>query len=259
MLSSRRPDTAGPSDLPPTTVPARRRWLRWLGVALGIAGLVALFALLPVTSWLVAVVEWIRGQGPVGPVLFAAVYVVAAVLLLPGSVLTIGGGFVYGPLWGLALVSPVSVLAATAAFILGRTVARDWVTRRLGKDPRLAAIDAAVGQNGFKIVLLLRLSPLFPFNALNYLLGLTRVRARDFVLGSWIGMLPGTALYVYLGSLVTTASELASGSRPSTGTAGNALLIVGLVATVGVTVLLTRIARRALRTALAAQPSREDP
>lgn len=233
-------------------------WRKLLVAALVIGGLVALFTLLPVTTWLVTVVEWIHGQGPAGPVLFAVAYVLAAVLLLPGSVLTIGGGFAYGPLWGFALVSPVSVLAATAAFILGRTVARDWVTRRLGKDPRLAAIDAAVGKDGLKLVLLLRLSPLFPFNVLNYLLGLTRVRVRDFVLGSWIGMLPGTALYVYIGSLVTTSSELASGSRPSTGLAGHALLIVGLVATLGVTVLLTRIARRALRTALADQSARKD-
>jgi uncharacterized membrane protein YdjX (TVP38/TMEM64 family) len=172
-------------------------------------------------------------------------------------VLTIGGGFAYGPLWGLVLVSPVSVLAATAAFLLGRTVARGWVTRRLGQDPRLAAIDAAVGLSGLKIVLLLRLSPVVPFNALNYLLGLTRVRLRDFILGSWIGMLPGTALYVYIGSLVTTASELASGSRPSTGFAGHALLALGLAATLAVTVLLTRIAQRSLRSALADANSKE--
>jgi uncharacterized membrane protein YdjX (TVP38/TMEM64 family) len=237
----------------PAKATGRGRWRRVLAVAFGIGGLVALFTLLPVASWLVTVVAWIRDQGPAGPFLFAIAYVLAAVLLLPGSVLTIGGGFAFGPLWGLVLVSPVSVMAATAAFILGRTVARGWVTRRLGKDSRLEAIDAAVGQNGLKIVLLLRLSPLFPFNALNYLLGLTRVRVRDFVLGSWLGMLPVTALYVYIGSLVNTASELASGSRPATGLAGHALLVVGLVATLGVTVLLTRIARRALRTALADQ------
>jgi uncharacterized membrane protein YdjX (TVP38/TMEM64 family) len=134
------------------------RWLQLLVAVVGIAGLVLLFTLFPVTSWLVAVVEWIRGQGRVGWLFFAVAYVVAAVVLLPGSVLTIGGGFAYGPLWGLVLVSPVSVLAATTAFLLARTVARDWVARRLGRDPRVAAIDAAVGQSGLKIVLLLRLS-----------------------------------------------------------------------------------------------------
>jgi uncharacterized membrane protein YdjX (TVP38/TMEM64 family) len=228
----------------------RRPWLRVVTAALAISAIVGLLTFLPVTSWLVSVVEWIREQGTAGVALFAVAYVLAAVLLLPGSVLTIGAGFAYGPLWGLAIVSPVSVIAATAAFILGRTVARSFVERRLGQDQRFAAVDAAVGENGLKIVLLLRLSPVFPFNALNYLLGLTRVRLRDYVLGSWVGMLPGTALYVYIGSLVVTASELASGSRPSTGGAGQALLVVGLVATFAVTVLLTRIARRALREAL---------
>lgn len=239
-------------------VKGRGSWRKLLIAAVGAGAVVALVTLLPVTTWLVTVVEWIRGQGAAGPALFAATYVIAAVLLLPGSVLTIGGGFAYGPLWGLALVSPVSVVAATAAFVLGRTVARDWIMRRLGKDPRLAAIDAAVGHNGFKIVLLLRLSPLFPFNALNYLLGLTRVRLRDFVLGSWLGMLPGTALYVYIGSLVTSASELASGARPSTGFAGQALLVAGLAATLAVTIILTRIARRALQRALADHATQEE-
>ena len=226
------------------------RWLKLVAVALGVVGLVLLFTLFPVTSWLVTVVEWIRGQGRVGWLFFAVAYGVAAVVLLPGSVLTIGAGFAYGPLWGLVLVSPVSVFAATTAFLLARTVARDWVVRRLGRDPRLAAIDAAVGQGGLKIVLLLRLSPLFPFGILNYTLGLTRVRLGDFVLGSWIGMLPGTLLYVYIGSLITSASQFASGTRPSSGVAGHALLVAGLVATVAVTVVFTRIARKALKHAL---------
>ena len=233
----------------------RRGWIRLVAVVIGVAGLVALFTLLPVASWLVTVVEWIRGQGPAGTALFAAAYVAAAVLLLPGSVLTIGAGFAYGPLWGFVLISPVSVLAATTAFLLGRTIARDWISRRLGQDPRLAAVDAAVGQSGFKIVLLLRLSPLFPFNVLNYTLGLTRVRLRDFVLGSWIGMLPGTALYVYIGSLVTSASELASDTHPSAGVEGRVLLVVGLVATLAVVVLVTRIARKALKHALDQVPA----
>jgi len=231
------------------------RFVRLLAAAVSVAGVVLLFTLFPVTSWLVAVVEWIRAQGRVGWLFFAIAYVVAAVVLLPGSVLTIGGGFAYGPLWGLLLVSPVSVLAATTAFLLARMVARDWVVRRLGQDPRVAAIDAAVGQSGLKIVLLLRLSPVFPFNILNYTLGLTRVGLRDFVLGSWIGMLPGTVLYVYIGSLITSASELASGTRPSSGIAGHALLILGLVATVAVVVFITRIARKALKHALDQVPA----
>ncbi len=225
-------------------------WRRWPLAVLCIGGIVALLTQLPVTNWLVAVVEWTRLQGSAGPFLFAVAYVVATVLLLPGLILTIGSGFVWGPLWGLLLISPVSVLAASLAFMLSRTIARNQVMRRLGSDPRLAALDAAVEQHGFKIVLLLRLSPLFPFNTINYLLGLTRVRMRDFILGSWIGLLPVTALYTYLGSMVTKTSELASGAKTSPGPFGNALFALGVVSTIGVTILLTRIARRALTRAV---------
>lgn len=194
-----------------------------------------------------ALVSYVRGAGAVGIVLFAVAYVVSAVALLPGAVLTLAAGFVYGPVLGLAIVSPVSVLAATCAFLLGRTVARDWIGRRVANQPTFAAIDEAVGNQGFKIVALLRLSPLFPFNVLNYALGLTTVRLRDFVLASWLGMLPGTALYVYLGSLVTGVGDLVE--RPATGSQPGAarwLYWGGLVATVAVAVLVTRTARRAL-------------
>lgn len=227
--------------------------------AIAAAAIVAAIVLLPVAQWLVTSVEWVRAQGAAGPLVFAALYIAAAVLFLPGSILTIGGGFLYGPLLGLALVSPVSVIAATTCFLLARSVARGTVARRLGRNPRLAAIDAGVGSSGFKLVLLLRLSPLLPFNVLNYLLGLTRVRLRDFVFGSWIGMLPGTALYVYIGSLITAASELASGERPSSGLAGQVLLVLGLLATLVVTVVLTRIARKALKETLAENESSEEP
>ena len=130
-----------------------------------------------------------------------------------------------------------------------------WISRRLGRDPRFTAIDAAVGANGFRIVLLLRLSPAFPFNLLNYGLGLTSVRLRDYLLGSFLGMLPGTALYVYIGSLVTSAAELSSGQRPDAGPWGHGLYWGGLGATLLVTVILTRIAKRALTAELANRPT----
>jgi uncharacterized membrane protein YdjX (TVP38/TMEM64 family) len=160
---------------------------------------------------MLALVGWIRSAGTAGAALFAVAYIAATVLLLPGSVLTLGAGFAYGPALGLLLVSPVSVLAATAAFSVGRSIARGWVSRKVSGDPRFAAIDEAVGESGFKIVFLLRLSPVLPFNLLNFALGLTRVSLRDYVVASFLGMLPGTLLYVYLGSLVTSASEIAAG------------------------------------------------
>jgi uncharacterized membrane protein YdjX (TVP38/TMEM64 family) len=194
-------------------------------------------------------VEWIRGAGPTGVAVFAAAYVVASVLLLPASILTLGAGFAYGPVAGTLLVSPVSVTAATVAFLLGRTVARGWIAERVSRDRRFAAVDAAIEREGLKIVLLLRLSPVLPFSFLNYALGLTRVRLHHYVLGSFVGMLPATFLYVYLGSHVTTAASLGAGEA-STGTAQEAMYWGGLAAAVLVTVVITRLARRALKTAL---------
>src|SRR5207245_7459752 len=150
----------------------------------------------------------------------------------PAAVRRLAAGVVYGARWGTLLVSPASVLGATAAFVLARWVARDWIAARVRPNPRFAAIDEAVGEDGFGIVLLLRLSPLVPFNFLNFALGLSRVRLRDYVLASAIGMLPGTFLYVYLGSLITSAAELARGHRPSGGPWGQVLFWGCLVATI---------------------------
>ncbi len=210
-----------------------------------VLGAIAAVYLLPVDRWVLSFVESIRGAGAVGVAVFAIAYVAAALLLLPGSVLTAGAGFAYGPLWGTLLVSPASVVAATLAFVLGRTVARGWIARRIAGSPRFAAVDEAIGESGFKIVLLLRLSPLFPFNLLNYALGLTRLSLRDYVVASALGMLPGTVLYVYLGSIVTSASELAGGGGHA-GAPRSILYWGGLAATLGATWLLTRSARRAL-------------
>ncbi len=223
-----------------------RAWL----VVLVAAGLLAAGVLLPVERWLPELAEWMRGAGATGALAFAAVYVLATVLLLPGWMLALVAGLVWGPLAGTLLVSPVSVVAASAAFVLGRTLARELVRRRVARDARFAAIDAAVARSGFRIVLLLRLSPVFPFNLLNYALGLTGVRLRDYVLASWIGMLPGTCLYVWLGSLAGSAAEVAGGAPPDGGVAGQLLLAGGVLATLAVTWVVTRIARDALRSVL---------
>jgi uncharacterized membrane protein YdjX (TVP38/TMEM64 family) len=231
-----------------------RIWGRAALLVLAAAAVVLVVVLLPAGEWMQRLVGWIQGAGAAGVAVFAAAYVAATVLLLPGSILTLGAGFAYGPLAGLLLVSPVSVMAATVAFLLGRTVARRWIAERVGRDARFAAIDAAIEREGLKIVLLLRLSPALPFNVLNYALGLTRVRLRDYVLGSFVGMLPGTLLYVYLGSLVTTAASLEVAGAPAT-PARQAIYWAGLGATAVVTLFMTRLARRALRTALDAAPA----
>lgn len=227
---------------------------RYLILAAVVAGIAAALYFFPLSRWALALVEYIRDAGATGVAVYAVAYVIAAVLFLPGSILTLGAGFAYGPLWGTVLVSPVSVVASTVTFLLGRFLARSWIQRKVESQPRFAAVDAAIGENGFKIVFLLRLSPIFPYNLLNYALGITRVRLLDYILASWLGMLPGTFLYVYLGSLVTSASRLLSEQAPQAESAWTQVLYWGgLVATVLVVVIVTRTARRALARAL------EDP
>jgi uncharacterized membrane protein YdjX (TVP38/TMEM64 family) len=220
---------------------ARVRLIVWGLVA--VAVLVAARAL-DAAALLRATLESIAGLGMWGPVFFALLYSAATVLFLPGWVLTLGAGAVFGVLKGVPIVSASATLGATAAFLVGRYVARDLVAQKIEGNPRFRAVDEAVAREGWKIVGLMRLSPVFPFNLLNYAFGITRVSLRDFVLASWVGMLPGTAMYVYLGSL---AGTLAGADRGARTPAEWTLYAVGLAATVGVTVYVTRLARRALR------------
>ncbi len=156
--------------------------------------LVALAARAPATEGARALAEHFRESGAVGLFVYALLYLAATAALLPAAVLTLWAGYAYGPVAGTFLVLPVATTAATFAFLLGRTIGRPWVARRLGGDPRLAAADEAIGRDGRRIVFLLRLSPIFPFSVLNYALSLTRVRLRDYVLATSFGMLPGTVL-----------------------------------------------------------------
>ncbi len=213
--------------------------LRFGGLAVAIA---LLIWLLPVREWLGAALQWTAANPRIAAVAFVGIYVVATVALLPGLLLTIAAGALFGLAAGVALVSLASVLGATAAFFVGRTVARRWVSQQISAWPKFRALDSALGERGFLIVLLTRLSPLFPFNLLNYAYGVTAVKPRQYVLGSWIGMFPGTLLYVYAGSVAANLAQVLAGDV-KTGAAGNVLLVVGLLATVAVTVVVTRVAR----------------
>ena len=185
--------------------------------------------------------NWIDDLGIIGPIVFILAYIVACVFFIPGSALTLGAGALFGVVRGSILVSVASTLGATAAFLVGRYLARDGVARKIEGNQKFSAIDKAVGREGWKIVGLTRLSPIFPFNLLNYAYGLTDVRLRDYVLASWIGMMPGTVMYVYIGSLARLGVEAAE-----TSVAQTVLRIVGLIATIAVTVFITRIAKEAL-------------
>ncbi|HEX6107180.1 MAG TPA: TVP38/TMEM64 family protein [Gemmatimonadales bacterium] len=191
---------------------------------------------------------WVDGLGAWGPVVFVLGYIVATVAFVPGSLLTLGAGAIFGLLQGTLLVLVGATVGASAAFLISRYVARGAIERRLAGNARFAAIDRAIGEQGRRIVILLRLSPVFPFNLLNYALGLTRVRFPDFVAAS-VGMLPGTLLYVYYGKVAGDVARLAGGAGVEKGTGYYAVLALGLVATIVVTTIVTRTARRALEEA----------
>src|SRR4051812_44655663 len=197
--------------------------------------------------------EWLAHAGPAGVMIYAAVFAVAAVCLVPGSILTVGAGVAYGLVWGTLIASIASALAAMAAFLVARTIARRRVAAWATSHPRFAALDAAIGDHGLKLVILVRLSPVIPFNVLNYALGLTRVRLRDYALGSFLGMLPVTVLYVYLGSLAGQVVSLTRGTM-GRGPLHHAVSAIGLAATVAVTVYVMRLARRALDATLTPPP-----
>jgi len=221
----------------------RSRWGRALAAVAVVIALLAVGRI--VGAYLPAFAHWVDGLGVWGPVVFIVGYALAAIAFVPGSILTLAAGAIFGVARGVLYVFVAAVLGACGAFLVARHLARGVVERRLAGNARFAAIDRAVGREGRKIVFLLRLSPVFPFNLLNYALGLTRVRFADYVVAS-IGMIPGTILYVYYGKLAGDVATLASGAAVAKGPGYYAVLVLGLVATVVVTTLVTRTARRAL-------------
>lgn len=223
-------------------------WLRWAVVGALFVLLIALGRQAPLQAWIESLGGTIEALGPWGPAAFAGLYVLSTLLLLPGSLLTIAAGALFGAALGTATVSIASTLSASLAFLIARHFARDTITRLTERQPRFSAIDRAIGEQGWKIVGLLRLSPAMPFSVSNYLYGLTGIPFGSYVLVSWIAMLPGTFLYVYIGAVARVGVETAVQTE---GTHASTLewtfRIVGLLATIAVTILITRIARRALR------------
>ncbi|MHC5053590.1 MAG: TVP38/TMEM64 family protein [Planctomycetota bacterium] len=235
-----------PEDIRTKPLPNWRRIVTLVGVLLALGGLYAASRLLPVGAYLGRAMEWIDRLGAWGYVVFIAIYVLACVLMVPGSVLTLGAGFVFGLARGTAAVSVASTVGACLAFVLGRTLARGWIAGRVADRPRFRAIDEAVGREGFKIVLLTRLSPVFPFNLLNYAYGLTRVSFWSYAAASWIGMLPGTVMYVYFGGAIRSIAELSEGDSPETGAAGKVFFWAGLAIAIAVAIFVGRVARRSM-------------
>ncbi len=221
-----------------------------------LAGLVvvaaaALLLLAPWREWLAGLSGWARAAGPAGVAAFVLAYAAGSVLALPVWPLTVAAGVAYGAWAGFAVALPAGAVGASAAFLAGRTLLRGTVARRIARDSRLAALDEAVGRQGAFLVLLLRLSPLFPSNVVNYALSTTRLRLLAFAAASFLGMAPITFAWAWAGATLGGLQGVAG--RPPAGPGERVLQWAGLLATVAVVILLGRIARRAL-TATSAAP-----
>ncbi|MGE5305777.1 MAG: TVP38/TMEM64 family protein [Alphaproteobacteria bacterium] len=199
---------------------------------------------LPFRAWLLQFESTVQDLGAVGPAVMVLVYVAATVLLIPGSALTIASGTLFGLPMGFLVAFTGANLGALSAFLLARTQLRARVARWAEGNEKYRSLDRAIGHQGFKIVVLSRLSPAFPFAVLNYLLGLTAVRPGAYVLANLLGMLPGAFLYVYLG--VAARDALTGDMHEAAGAYQQVVKYVGLVATAAVVVMVTRLGRKAL-------------
>jgi uncharacterized membrane protein YdjX (TVP38/TMEM64 family) len=237
--------------------------LRLLVLGAVVAGLLVLPSLPPVREAALRFNQWLQGLGNWGLVLLAASYTPAALLLFPAWLLTLGAGAAFDPVSATLAISIGSTVAAAVVFLVGRTIARPRIEKLFADKPWFGPLDQAVAAQGFKIVLLTRLSPVFPFTWLNYAFSLTRVSFRTYVLASWIGMLPGTVLYVYLGSaakgLAVLWSDLLAGELTRENLVQAAYFLLGLVVTVAVAVLIARTAKQALNRAVPALTAKNEP
>ncbi len=219
-----------------------KNYWKWIALALVVVALSAATALLPVKDWVKAFSDWVRTLGAAGVVIFIGVYAIATVLFLPGWIFTVAAGLVYGVVGGTAVALTGAIIGSTLAFLCGRYLVRKRVEAATEGNRKFAAIDKAIGEQGWKIVGLLRLSPLVPFNLSNYFYGVTAVRFWPYVLASAVGMIPGTLLYAYLGG----AGKAGLGSESGQSPLKWVFLGIGLVATIIVTIIVSRTAKRAL-------------
>ncbi len=231
---------------------AKRRTFPWkiAGLVGIVAVLVAINQIFPLDEYTVNFLRWVEGLGIWGYLVFALLYILFTVLFLPGFILTVGAGTIFGLLWGFIVVSIGSTIGASLAFLIGRFVARDAIEKKVSGSAKFAAVDRAVADRGWKIVFLTRLSPVFPFNLINYAYGLTKVKFWHYALASWIGMMPGTLVYVYIGALAGTVAQAAAGEVEGGGTGRMIINVVGLLAAIAVTAYVTQVARKALAEAV---------
>jgi len=227
-----------------TFLERRAGLVRGLSILLIVLGIFLIMGSLPIDVAVSKMEAWLEGLGILGPIVFGLIYVVATIFMLPGSALTLAAGAIFGLIDGTVIVSISSTTGAALALLTSRYLARDRISKRFASDAKFTAIDRALETGGWKIVAMLRLSPAVPFNLQNYLYGLTKIPFWTAVLTSWIAMLPGTILYVYLGYIAKTAAEASGEGGPNSGKL--AATIIGLVATVAVTIYITKLAKREL-------------
>jgi uncharacterized membrane protein YdjX (TVP38/TMEM64 family) len=245
--AARMRESPGQYSVPPSTSPGTSVTLRSVGRLLTVLALIGGLILVgrTMSRQLAAITVWVDGLGAAGPAAFVLIYALATVAFVPGSILTLAAGAIFGLAAGTLYTLIAATCGASIAFLAARYVLRGLVERRLATHRKFAAIDHAIAREGLRIVFLLRLSPFFPFNFLNYALGVTSVRFGDYVLAC-VGMVPGTLLYVYYGKLAGDVARAAGNLTPERGAGYYAVMVLGLLATIAVTAYLTRLARRTL-------------
>lgn len=209
------------------------------GVLLLIVLVVFVFALRWVknTGLLERSLQWVKALGPWGPIAFMAIYILSVLFFIPASILTLGGGFVYGIGWGSVWVLIAANISGQITFLLGRHIARNWIAHKVESQPKFKAIDDAVARDGWKIVALVRLAPVFPFSLMSYAFGLTRIPFWSYAIAN-LAMIPGTVMYVYFGSVARDVTEKVT--KPPW------IKWTVLALTIVVVLYVTRFAKRAL-------------
>lgn len=215
----------------------------WAGLVLLLIAVLLAWFLFPIREWVQSFTSWTGKFGMLGAIIFASVYVVAVVALAPVWPLSVAAGLAFG-LWGIPLVIVSATTGASLAFLVARFLVRDRVTDLTRKRAVLDAVDKAVAEEGWKVVVLLRLSPLVPFNLQNYFLGATEIGFFPYLAATFLGIMPGSAAYVYLGILGRAAAAGEQGG----GGLKIGLLAAGLAATIALIVIVGRKARMKLQT-----------
>jgi uncharacterized membrane protein YdjX (TVP38/TMEM64 family) len=215
-----------------------RAWIAAL-VAVALAAGAAYHYLEPMADWSGLLEEWVDSSGVFGVVVFGAIYVAATLALLPAAVLNITAGALFGLAWGVGVVMCASMVAAIAAFLIARHLLRERICAHYTREGTPAAIDKALRSEGWRAVALLRLSPVIPFALKSYLFGVSRVHMRDYVIGTFVGKLPGAIVLTALGTTGRAAMDLSGRARWG-------LLAAGIAATLVVTWLVGRAARKRL-------------